>query len=403
MDCSFRSTLTSTSSSIIISPVFARISPLPLRPPSSTYSPISATRRLSIWQRRWSDDRKAARGVKASRCELGSSLNTPLEPRSGAGRYLGGVLQNDRKLFDAAVVKELRRLSDDREAAVARKVASEGSHEASLYRRIAELKDRENQIEVEDIMYMSILHKFSEIKVHLIPRLSSCIYNRRLEISPSKDWELESIYSYEVLELIREHVSGAIGLKVNSSVSDGWTITQIQQAQLGQVYAASILYGYFIKSASLRHHFEQSLSLTIKDSPLHQNASLLFPGCLPLTLKNAAQGNVCNIGYKPVSGLSYTQENQQEKLKFYMMGSNPEMLQRCNRLKSKESTDLVNSHSLALFGKEGSENSKAISTSFASLKRFVLEAVAFGYFLWDIEELVNSMYKLKESTADLAH
>lgn len=271
----------------------------------------------------------------------------------------------------------------------------------SFFRRIAELKDKESEVEVEEIMYISILHKFSEINVHLIPRLDRCVYNGRLEISPSKDWELESIYSRDVLELIREHVSSSIGLKANSSVSDNWAITQIQQAQLGQIYAASILYGYFIKSASLRHHFEQSLSLSNQDALLQQNASFLFPECLPLRLKNVIQGigNTCKVGYKPQSELSYIKGNQIEKLKFYMMGFDTETMQRCTGLKFKESTDLVNNHRLALFGKTSIENnSYTISTSFASLKRFILEAAAFGYFLWDTEELVSSIYKLKEST-----
>lgn len=71
----------------------------------------------------------------SSRFEIRSSLNTPLEPRSGVGKYLSGVLlQNDKKVFDEAVVKELRRLSDDREAAVARRIASEGSDEAIIHR-----------------------------------------------------------------------------------------------------------------------------------------------------------------------------------------------------------------------------------------------------------------------------
>uniref|UniRef100_A0A7N0UH91 Uncharacterized protein n=1 Tax=Kalanchoe fedtschenkoi TaxID=63787 RepID=A0A7N0UH91_KALFE len=129
---------------------------------------------------------------------------------------------------------------------------------------------------------------------------------------------------------------------------------------------------------------------------------------MPLTLENVVQGNVCKLGREPLSQPSYIQGNQQEKLRCYVMGFDPEMLQRCTRLRSKESMDLVNNHSLALFGSEVTgnsciETSKAISTSFSSLKRFVLEAVAFGYFLWDAEELVNSVYQLKESTADLAN
>ena len=107
------------------------------------------------------------------------------------------------------------------------------------------MKEHDCQAAVEDVMYMLILYKFSEIRVPLVPKLSRCIYNGRLEIWPSKDWDLESIHSIEVLEMVREHVSTVIGLRVNSSVTDNWATTEIQRVQLGRIYAASILYGYF--------------------------------------------------------------------------------------------------------------------------------------------------------------
>ena len=127
-------------------------------------------------------------------------------------------------------------------------------------RRIAELKERYCKTAVQDMMYMLIFYKYSEIRVPLVPKLSRCIYNGRLEIWPSKDWELESIYSCDTLEIIKEHVSAVIGLRVNSCVTDNWATTQIQKLHLRKVYAASILYGYFLKSASLRHQLECSLS-----------------------------------------------------------------------------------------------------------------------------------------------
>lgn len=69
-----------------------------------------------------------------SRCEPGSSLNAPLEPRSAQGRFLRSVLLNKRQLFHFAAADELKQLSDDREAAFARMSLSSGSDEASLHR-----------------------------------------------------------------------------------------------------------------------------------------------------------------------------------------------------------------------------------------------------------------------------
>lgn len=82
------------------------------------------------------------------------------------------------------------------------------------------------------------------------------------------------------------------------------------------------------------------------------------------------------------------------------MGFDPETLQMCAKPKSKEALDLIERHCCALFGDENTgllETDNSISTSFASLKRFVLEAVAYGSFLWDAEECVNAVYKLEEN------
>ncbi|KAL5794746.1 hypothetical protein ACOSP7_003340 [Xanthoceras sorbifolium] len=332
-----------------------------------------------------------------SHCEFSSSpLNTPLEPNSPAGRFLSGVLLNHRQFFNLAVSDELKLLSNDRDAAFNRMFLSSASDEAALHRRIAQLKEDECQTAVEDVMYMLIFYKFSEIRVPLVPKLSRCIYNGRLEIWPAKDWELESIHSFEVLEMVREHISTVIGLRANSSVTDSWATTQIQRPHLGRVYVASILYGYFLKSASLRHHLEQCLRLTHRDLLPSNRNSLQFPEIWSYGLANLVFGHINNV-----ESVSLGQgSSRQEKLKCYVMGFDPETLQRCAKLKSKETVNLIEKHSCALFGdtKKGLlDTDEVILTSFSSLKRLVLEAIAFGSFLWDTEEYVNTVYKLKEN------
>lgn len=74
-----------------------------------------------------------ASSISSSHCEF-SSLNTPLEPKSPAGKYLSGVLQNDRKNFHYAVAKQLEQLVSDRDEALARASFSFGTTDACLYR-----------------------------------------------------------------------------------------------------------------------------------------------------------------------------------------------------------------------------------------------------------------------------
>lgn len=260
------------------------------------------------------------------------------------------------------------------------------------FRRIAELREQECQIAVEDIMYILVLYKFHEIKVHLVPRLSKCIYNHRLELWPSNDWELESIHSFEVLELIREHLTGVIGWKADSNVADNWATTEIPRLQLCRVYAASILYGYFLKSVSLRHRLELNLGLTCQNP-------LLVPELLSCGMKNIAFGRIGRAQSTSLGPESCIRVKKRENLKCYIMGFDPETLEMCAKPKTWEAVSLVEKHSCALFGDENTgliETNDVIVTSLSSLKRMVLEAVAFGSFLWDTEEYVDAVYKLKE-------
>ncbi|OIW21706.1 hypothetical protein TanjilG_08326 [Lupinus angustifolius] len=341
--------------------------------------------------------------VGPSHCEF-SSLNSPLEPRSLLGKFLTGVLQNHPQLFHVVVKEELKLLSDGRDGAVARMMLTQDSDEGMLHRRIAQVKENECQIAIEDVMHCLIFHKFSEIRVPLVPKLSSCLYNGRLEILPSKDWELESIHSMEVLDIIREHVSTVTGLRANSSVNESWATTKIRKYWLARVYVASILYGYFLKSASLRYRLERSLSSVNHDLHLDHRTALS-----PLSFHDMCSSRSKDVTFGHKSdmqslwqGIIKQQEEEVEDLKCYVTGFHSGSLQRFAKLRSKEAVKLVESYSHALFGNLESglvENDDIILTSFSSLKRLVLEAIAFGSFLWETEDYIDNVYKLKDHEA----
>ncbi|KAI3450820.1 hypothetical protein Pfo_007485 [Paulownia fortunei] len=334
-----------------------------------------------------------------SKCEFGG-LNAPLEPRTPAGRFLTGVLLDDRDNFRVAARKELERLAAERDEAAARLQLSLGSDEACLHRRIAEFKKHECQDAVEDVMYVLIFSKFSEMRVHLVPRLSKCVYNGRLEIWPSKDWELESIHSFEVLQMVREHLSAVGGFRANSNVTNSWVTTEIQRLRLCKLYAASILYGYFLKSASLRHHLERGLDLSNSHFGIGAWSRRPVSEMYSIGSKYIACGRVGSPRSASVGQVSYSLGRTQENLRFYVMGFDPETIQMCAKPKSKEAVNLIERHSCALFGDEETgllDIDDVITTSFASLKRFLLEAVAFGSFLWDTENCVNAVYMLEEN------
>ncbi|KAK6940484.1 Protein of unknown function DUF760 [Dillenia turbinata] len=382
----------------VICRVFAKSSALALSP-LRNFSLIA----FSGWKRRASSSIVIANSSSSSssQCESwsGHSLNSPYEPRSVEGKYLSSVLQNQRGIFHVAVAETLYELNSGKDDAFARFNLSQGSDEACLRRRIAALKEQECQNAVEDVMYMLILYKFSEVKAHLVPRLSRCICNGRLELCPSREWELEYIHSFEVLEMIREHLTTAVGWNEKSNVTKNWATTQIGRVRLGQVYIASILYGYFLKSASLRHHMELTLDQSQNDLSLGNGRHLPYPELFPCGLKNFELGQIERPCSLSLSQVPSRQEKKREKLKCYVMRFDPETLQRCAKLKSKEALNVIEKHSLALFGDEKTGSLKTddmILTSISSLKRLVLEAIAFGSFLWEAEEYTDSVFKLED-------
>ncbi|MCE3214633.1 hypothetical protein HAX54_052918 [Datura stramonium] len=317
-----------------------------------------------------------------------SGLTMPLLPRTETGRSLSSMLhrgrsQNDKKEFYGLVKKELVDLAYVRSDAILRSFFSLCSDEAVLHRRISEMTKLECRNAVEDVMYMLIGYKFSEIGVHLVPKLSNCMYNGRLEIWPCKDWELESIHSVEVLEMVKE-----IGWKYKSNMKDNWALTQVQKLQIRHVYAASVLYGYFLKSASLRYNLEQSFDKT--------PSSLLFSRSWLLKQKTVSLGRVSDTRPMSVGRVSLLQGKKQDNLRSYVMSLDDEIKHMIAKPKFKETKSLIKKHCSALFGDDDSHD-EYVSTSLASLNRFVLEAVAFGSFLWDAEDYVRTFYQLEEN------
>lgn len=331
-------------------------------------------------------------GAKPDDSEI-ESVNAPLEPQTWEGSFLCGLLKNLPHIFLAAAAKQLQELSNQREDTLNRWEHSIGSKEDCLHRRIAELKEQECQTAIEDIMYMLIVYRFFEIEVPMVPNLSKLICNRRLQLWPPRETDLESIHGPEVLELIREHLTSIVrwvhrnGPKINRST------LRIKRLQFGQIYSASILYGYFLKSVSIRHHLELNLTRSEELSPPMQFMNTQFTNKQEQEEAIGGSGEVSS-SLKPSSVVN------PHDLKGYMMGFDPKTLQLCAKLRSCEASNLIERHSWALFGKNtklSQENDEAVILDPSSLKRLLLEAIAFGSFLWDVENYVDEIYKLSDS------
>ncbi|XP_078441029.1 UV-B-induced protein At3g17800, chloroplastic-like [Wolffia australiana] len=321
--------------------------------------------------------------AESKKCNSGR-LSTPLVPESPAGKLLSVILNDRPHNFSVAAAEQLESLASEREGAIARRDHSAGSPQSCLHQRIAEIKESECKTAVEEVMYMMIVHNFSEIKVPMFRRLT-WLMGGSLDSFPTYEDELQSLYDHESLDMVKIHL---LNILARTSKFDETSTNQseapIKRLQLGRIYAASIMYGYFLKSACQRHRLEYLFSLTSKDYP-SENPQFKLP---PKTL-----GKEDGAAYP-----SYLKKRPRrvKNLKSYIMKFDSNAIQICARLKSQEAVELIEKQSRALFLEKAglSLADEPISVTYRALKHLVLEAVTFGSFLWEAERYVDSVYTL---------
>ncbi|KAL5702853.1 hypothetical protein ACHQM5_028017 [Ranunculus cassubicifolius] len=361
-------------------------------PRSIPRSQVHGTQESCIYARRRNQSLVVGVAKTESRVSKSSGVGTPHEPSSPEGKLLSMILQKESHFFEFAVSEQLDELVSARDGAVEVRNQDSSSMQAILQRRIAEVKEKECQTAVEDVMYLSIVRKFTDVGIAMVPKLSECVSNNTLEIWPSKCRELESIHSLEMQEMVREHVMNIMRLRGKYSSIDGATTTKIDKLHMGRLYASSIMYGYFLKSACFRRQLDSSIAHTPANHKLVGHCSSVAESYTGGFTSPSSLGHLAGTPF-----ISLCQEYPLlEKLSSYVKGLDSESLQRCAKLKTKEAINVIEKQTWALFGDEKSGDNN-IDVTFSSLERLVLEAVAFGSFLWDVESSVDSVYGLKKN------
>ncbi|KAL0441853.1 UNVERIFIED_CONTAM: UV-B-induced protein, chloroplastic, partial [Sesamum radiatum] len=244
--------------------------------------------------------------------------------------------------------------------------------------RIAEVKANERRKALEEILYALVVQKFMDANVSLIPTItpSSPDNSGRVDSWPSQDDKLESLHSPEAYEMIQNHLALILGNRLGDSNS----VAQISKLRVGQVYAASVMYGYFLRRVDQRFQLEKSMKV------------------LPQGIDNEENHieQVIADDRKPSSDYSNESLRNSQPIQKYLHGL------RYATIRSKGLS--VSSRNILkhYFGRpemvitpEGAVDSskdELIKISFGGLRRLVLEAVTFGSFLWDVESYVDSRY-----------
>ncbi|GAY66332.1 hypothetical protein CUMW_247890, partial [Citrus unshiu] len=222
--------------------------------------------------------------------------------------------------------------------------------------RIAEVKETERQKALEEIIYCLIVQKFVENDISMIPKIRETSDPvGRVDFWPNQEQKLESVHSPEAFEMIQSHLSLVLGERLVGPLD---TIIQISKIKLGKLYAASIII------------------------PPNDDGT---------------------IGESFMDG----GEGKSYRLRSYVMYLDAETLQRYATIRSKEAISLIEKQTQALFGRpdirvleDGSidtSKDEVISVTFLGLTMLVLEAVAFGSFMWDSESYVESKYPFIKS------
>ncbi|XP_031493108.1 UV-B-induced protein At3g17800, chloroplastic-like [Nymphaea colorata] len=358
--------------------------------------------------------RSAYRGRRSmgARASMDSSETSapiaPLQLESPIGQFLAQILRSHPHLLPSAVDQQLEVLQTDRDAAAQKEEPSTTGTDLILYRRIAEVKANERKKALEEILYALVVQKFMDADVPLISSISSSSSDPTAKVDtwPPQDQKLQKVHSPEAYEMIKNHLALILGNRLQDSSS----IAQISKLRVGQVYMASIMYGYFLRRVDQRFQLEKTMKTLPADlsegsNSLHQEMmdeskpngwTQSQDGWSPLSAgpSMAESGTqAADAGFSP-NGFGYGMKPY--RLRSYVMSFDAETLQRYASIRSKEAVSIVEKHTEALFGRQefslDPSKEEAIRISFAGLSSLVLEAVTFGSFLWDMESYVDSRY-----------
>ncbi|KAK8933482.1 hypothetical protein KSP39_PZI015496 [Platanthera zijinensis] len=309
-----------------------------------------------------------------------SSQLAPLQFESPAGQFLSQILLSHPHLVPAAVDQQLEQLLADLESEKKQDELNSTGTELVLYRRIAEVKLVERKKALEEILYAFVVQKFVDADVSLVPSIpQSAVDPNKVGHWPSWEEKFQKLHSSEAYEMIRNHLSVVLGNRVDDTSS----VASISKFRVGQVYAASVLYGYFLRRVDRRFQLDKSMKT------------------LPWVSEDDSQSPT-GMSMEPASAGSSPARILHPEMSSSTTSASFEILQKFASLRSKEAFSIIEKHREALFGRtdvtvtpQGTVDSSKddlIKLSFSGLKRLILEAVTFGSFLWDVESYVDSRY-----------
>merc|ERR1712157_336712 len=367
----------------------------------------------------------AASGGKG---EEGEDVELVYQAQTPAGEMLSYYLSEQPHLFQDAVDEQLKLLETQKEEIKEKKNNSKEEDkkkdpsELVLYERLDELRGLEMTRNLEDLMYYAVVERFTNLGVSMLSPLNDVV-----DIDGNSDLEnlTKGVHSVESLEMVRSHLMQVLSGPTGSPPPNLNSVLKISKLQAAQVYAASVMFGYFLRRVDARFQLEKAMGLlNDKNSDAVEKLENIFnqasaveswdEGAEEFVEQKAEQARLDALQGKPKS-----------KLQEYIETFDQQTLQETAQILSKEGSTLVERQTRGLFGDInelqeeikralgggpwGGESDvlsnpedlmqrlqeviasgevKSLTLTVAAQRRVVLEAVAFGAFLRDIENYV---------------
>lgn len=325
----------------------------------------------------------------------------PVEVYSGQAQKALYLLKTEPMLFEPAVEEALEQLSDQREEEEQQQGALDqepGKDTLALRRRMEEVRQAERARIVTELLYLKVCARFKQLQVPLIPTLrgGGDVKFGALDLKGLTT----DVYSKDALELVREHLFRIIGQQGSTSFMGGLAVVQIALFQVGQVYAMSALFGYYLRRVDARFQLEK------------------LAGNFGAWGEESSETTAANPFADDKEGA--------QSLKDYISDFGPEEVQRMTTVATVEAQMAMEQQVTALFGdlrvlKEKLVNALGLSNSAQEatrkleqaiqkneveslritsddLRRLVLEAVAYGALLNDAEKQVDTTYELSPAS-----
>ncbi|KAI3427925.1 hypothetical protein D9Q98_006317 [Chlorella vulgaris] len=395
----------------------------------------------------------------------------PSKPKTPTGEMAAYYLEMQPHLFQDAVQTAFSRIKEQREAEAAAAQAQEEADkkakeaaaaagdapgvgagaELTLYRRMAEVKAMERLVAIEDLMYVCILEKFKGIGVDMLPRVEPIE-----ESSATLQALTEGVHSREAIDMVKEHVLAVLG---PASMAFSNTMIKMSKLQGAQVYAASIMFGYFLRRVDTRFRLAKQLGVLPQDRddavarlerlfseadaleeasdpdsapPLEPTTPKASEGQQPSTSgassssssSSSSSGASSSAGSGgPAEAASALTKRPKSALRKYVESFDQETMLETARLVTVESAALTERQTQALYGDikalqadmqsaVGQDASsmeeimqrvqqavtdgrvETVVMTVGTQRRAVLEAIAYGCFLRDVESWVDTEYEL---------